>query len=166
MIDLSNLAARLEVFIGKKGKENSETTKMQKVVAPLHLFIDQTRLDELRAIKSPRYDLIKLVRLCEELNTCYINNCYLTTAMVGRAILDHVPPIFTCKNFAEVANNYISGSKSFKQSMTNLESSLRKIADAHLHTQIRNKETLPNKTQVNFSNDLDVLLAEIVRLLK
>jgi hypothetical protein len=50
--------------------------------------------------------------------------------------------------------------------MEHLDKSLRKIADAHLHPQIRKKEILPNKTQVNFSNDLDVLLSEIVRILK
>jgi len=49
--------------------------------------------------------------------------------------------------------------------MAHLENSARRIADAHLHTQIRARETLPTATQVNFSNDLDVLLAEIVRIL-
>jgi hypothetical protein len=66
--------------------------------------------------------------------------------------------------FAEVANNY-SGSRSFKESMQHLDLSARKIGDAHLHTQIRTKEILPTATQVNFANDLDVLLAEIVRIL-
>lgn len=85
--------------------------------------------------------------------------------MLVRSILDHVPPEFSCKSFSEVANNY-AGSKSFKQSMAHLENSSRKIADAHLHTQIRKTESLPNKTQVNFTNDLDVLLAEIARILR
>jgi hypothetical protein len=76
--------------------------------------------------------------------------------------LDHVPPIFGCKSFAEVSNNY-SGGKSFKESMKRLEDSSRKIADSYLHTQIRKSESLPNPTQVDFSNDLDVLLAEIAR---
>jgi hypothetical protein len=129
-------------------------------------FVNATRLSELRATKSKTYDLTRLTELCDELNKTIANECYMAVAMLVRAILDHVPPIFACKYFAEVANNYNGGSKSFKQSMTNLESSSRKIADAHLHTQIRSKEILPNKTQVNFSNDLDVLLAEIVRLLK
>ena len=129
-------------------------------------FVNTTRLSELRAVKSKTYDLTRLTELCDELNKAFANECYMAVAMLVRAILDHVPPIFACKNFVEVANNYNGGSKSFKQSMTNLESSSRKIADAHLHTQIRSKEILPNKTQVNFSNDLDVLLAEIVRLLK
>ena len=50
--------------------------------------------------------------------------------------------------------------------MVHLDSSSRKIADAFLHTQIRSKEVLPNSTQIDFSNDLDVLLSEIYRTLK
>jgi hypothetical protein len=50
--------------------------------------------------------------------------------------------------------------------MNHLDSSARKIADQHLHAQVRNSEVLPNIVQVDFSNDLDVLLAEIVRVLK
>jgi hypothetical protein len=129
-------------------------------------FIDPTRLAELRVIQSPEFDLSKLIRYCDELNYNYDEGCFLAVSMLGRAILDHIPPIFSCKSFAEVANNYSSGSKSFKQSMEHLENSLRKIADAYLHVQIRKSEVLPNRTQVNFSCDLDVLLAEIVRLLK
>jgi hypothetical protein len=88
----------------------------------------------------------------------------LAVAALTRALLDHVPPIFGVASFAEVANNY-RGSKSFRESMQHLEKSARNIGDAHLHTQIRRRETLPSATQVNFGNDLDVLLAEIVRLL-
>ena len=128
-------------------------------------YVDLERIKELRAIKSDKFDLLKLIELCEELNKSYASGCYLAVAMLVRAILDHIPPIFECKGFTEVANNY-TGSRSFKQSMANLENSSHKIADAHLHGQIRSKEALPNKTQVNFSNDLDVLLAEIVRVLK
>lgn len=149
---------------GKKFQE-----QFSQEVDPKHSpseFVNATRLDELRAIKSKTYDLTRLIELCNELNKAFTNECYMAVAMLVRAVLDHVPPIFACKNFTEIANNYNGGSKSFKQSMANLESSSRKIADAHLHTQIRIKEILPNKTQVNFSNDLDVLLAEIVRLLK
>jgi len=129
-------------------------------------FVDPTRLAELRVIQSPDFDLSKLIRYCDELNFNYDEGCFLAVSMLGRAILDHVPPIFGSKSFSEVANNYSSGSKSFKQSMEHLENSLRKIADAYLHVQIRKSEVLPNRTQVNFSSDLDVLLAEIVRLLK
>lgn len=165
MIDLRNLSARLEDFVGKRGNNNSENILKTKQ-KNLTFFIDESRLDELRAITHNDFELIKLVRLCEELNDCYCNKSFLATGMLGRAILDHVPPVFDCKNFSEVANNYTGGSRSFKQSMQNLDSSLRKISDSFLHTQIRKKEVLPNETQVYFANDMDVLLAEIVRLLK
>lgn len=129
------------------------------------VYVDLKRIEELRSISSDRFDLLKLIELCAELNKSYSNQSFLAVGMLMRSVLDHVPPIFECKTFVEVANNY-KGSKSFKESMGNLEKSLRNIADAHLHTQIRKKESLPTKTQVSFSPDLDVLLAEICRILK
>ena len=50
--------------------------------------------------------------------------------------------------------------------MTHLATSARGIGDQHLHSQIRASEILPSIVQVDFSNDLDVLVAEIVRVLK
>src|SRR5574341_766452 len=129
-----------------------------------HRFIDRARLDQFRAVNGKQFDLAKAIRLCEEIDFCFRNECHLSVAALTRALLDHVPPIFGVSAFAEVANNY-SGSRSFKESMQHLELSARKIGDAHLHTQIRAKEILPTATQVNFANDLDVLLAEIVRIL-
>lgn len=73
--------------------------------------------------------------------------------------------LFSCKSFDEVANNYL-GSKSFKSSMLNLNNSLRNIANSHLHQHIRQSEVLPAHSQVDFSADLDVLLAEVIRKLK
>ncbi|MDX6289746.1 MAG: hypothetical protein QOH42_1545, partial [Blastocatellia bacterium] len=34
-----------------------------------------------------------------------------------------------------------------------------------LHQQIRKREVIPSRTQVNFSNDLEVLLGEVIRRL-
>ena len=127
-------------------------------------YVDQTRIDQLNAIRSEKYDLTRLIELCRELNVCYANESYLAVAMLTRALLDHVPPIFGVASFSEVANNY-KGSRSFREAMSHLDTSCRKIADAHLHVQIRRKEVLPTKTQVNFASDIDLLLAEIVTLL-
>ncbi|OGY41246.1 MAG: hypothetical protein A2Y67_02175 [Candidatus Buchananbacteria bacterium RBG_13_39_9] len=127
-------------------------------------YAHSARITELKSIKSTNFDVTKLIRFCEELNTAFYYESYLSTAMLVRAIIDHIPPIFAKNTFTEVANNF--GSKSFKDSMKNLDNSSRKIADSHLHTQIRNKEVLPNSNQVNFTNDLDVLLAEVYRILK
>ena len=83
--------------------------------------------------------------------------------MLIRGVLDHVPPVFGKRTFAEVANNV--GEKSFKESMQHLEKGARKIGDLHLHTPIRAKETLPTAQQVAFGPEMDVLLAERIRIL-
>lgn len=126
-------------------------------------LVAESRLDELRALRHPELDLQRLIRLCEELNTTYSHGCYLAAIMLTRSLLDHVPPIFGKTKFTEVVNNY-SGGKSFTEIMQRLEDAARKIADAHLHTPIRSAETLPTAQQVHFGPQLDVLLAEIVRI--
>lgn len=130
-----------------------------------HTYINLGRIRELKTIKNKDFDLGKLIRFCEEVNISHANGAYLSCGMLVRSVIDHVPPIFGVTTFSEVENNY-KGSKSFKESMKHLNASSRKIADQYLHTQIRNKEVLPNETQVDFSNDMDVLLAEIYRILK
>lgn len=128
-------------------------------------FVNDSRILELKQITSEKFDLIRLIRLCEEANDNYRSENYMSVAMIGRTIINHIPPIFNYANFNEVTNNY-SGSPSFKKSMASLNNSLKNISDSLLHQVIRNKDSLPNNTQVNFSQDLDVLLCEIVRLLK
>ncbi len=126
-----------------------------------HYYVNLSRIEELKSLKN--FDFKKLIRTCEELNIVFRSECCLATAMLLRSILDHVPPVFGFQSFAEILNNY-SSARSFKESISRLEESSRKIADAHLHTRIRLQETLPTSTQVDFSNDLDVLLGEIVRI--
>lgn len=128
------------------------------------LYVSPDRINELKALKSKSYDLLRLIKLCEEVNICYQSECYLAVTMLVRAILDHVPPIFGFNTFTEVANNH--GGRSTRRSFLNLQNSSRNISDSYLHQVVRAKEILPNSTQVNFINDLDVLLSEIVRLLK
>lgn len=129
-------------------------------------LIAESRLEELRALKSPQFDFTKLIRLCEELNINSREECHLAMGMLTRAVLDHVPPVFGVKSFAEVANNYPGGSKSFRETMLHLDTAAKKIADGLLHTQIRKSETLPNAQQVNFAAPLDLLLSEIIRINK
>ncbi|RYH74523.1 hypothetical protein EVU94_05765 [Flavobacteriaceae bacterium 144Ye] len=127
------------------------------------IFVDPDRINQLQKIGKDKFDLSKLIRKCEELNIAYSTKSYFSVGMLTRAITDHIPPIFNKKSFSEVAGGY--GTKSFKDSMIHLDKSSRKIADSFLHTHIRRKETLPTRTQVNFSSDLDVLLGEIIRIL-
>jgi hypothetical protein len=125
-------------------------------------YVAHDRIAQLHKCENQSYDLTRLIRQCEELNTCAAKDCWISVGMLVRSILDHVPPIFSQPNFKAVANNH--GGKSLQESMKRLESSLRKIGDRFLHQQIRRKESLPNATQVDFSNDLDVLMEEIIRV--
>lgn len=127
------------------------------------IFVDPERIIQLQKVGKDKYDLSKLIRKCEELNIVFSTKCYFSVGVLTRAITDHIPPIFNKNSFSEVAGSY--GTKSFKDSMIHLDKSSRKIADSFLHTQIRRKETLPTKIQINFSSDLDVLLGEIIRTL-
>lgn len=129
-------------------------------------FVDPDRIKELVKIKSSKFDIVKLIELCKELNTVSAGGNTLSSSFLVRAIIDHIPPIFKCNNFAEVANNYSGGAKSFKKAMITLHNSLRNIADNNIHTQIRNKEVLPTMLQSDFTPELDLLLSEIVRVLK
>jgi hypothetical protein len=140
------------------GQEVSVQAVQQKVIR----FVHPDRLESLRNLKVESFDLSRLVKLCEELNDNFQRENFLSVAMIGRSILDHVPPIFGLKTFNEVANNY--GGKSFKKASQHLNSTMRSIADSYLHETIRSKESLPNENQVNFSQDLDVLIGEIIRI--
>ena len=151
---------------GKRELERRRTAVAQAIPGKkAEPYVSAQRIEELRSLKSKRYDVTRLIRLCEELNAAYGADLYMSIGMLVRAIVDHVPPIFGAQTFSEVANNY-PGSKSFKSAMQHLDNSLRNAADALLHVQIRRKEVLPSFQQVDFRADLGFLLAEIVRILR
>ena len=139
--------------------------EMAKAGNPKGAYVHPDRLKDLHNVKHKDFDLTKLLRLLEELDLSFRTGCYFAAAMLVRAVLDHVPPIFGASTFAAVASNY-AGTRSFRESMLNLENSSRRIADQHLHGQIRSRETLPTARQVDFSPDMDGLLAEIIRVLE
>lgn len=141
-------------------EEKISSTKSDKLEI---FYVDKSRIARLRQVRSPNFNLQRLIRLCEELNKCSAAGAFCASAALVRAVIDHIPPIFGARTFAEVANNV--GGKSNMASLLRLETSSRNIADSVLHQQIRKREVVPNRTQVNFSNDLDVLLAEIIRRL-
>lgn len=131
-------------------------------------FVDPIRFEELMRVPNTRFDTTRLARtgMLDELDRAYWADSYLSCTLLIRAILDHVPPVFGQRSFAEVANNHSGAGRSFRESMLHLENSSRKVADSNLHLPIRQKESLPTKTQVEFRADLDVLLAEVVRVLR
>ncbi|MBA3640414.1 MAG: hypothetical protein M3541_13700 [Acidobacteriota bacterium] len=145
--------------------EMNSMDESAKPVLSVKVFVEPGRITDLQASAPGIHDVAKLVRLCEELNTCYGAECYLAVAMLTRSVLDHVPPFFGFRAFNEVVANYPWG-PSRKDAMDHLQNSARKIADVHLHTRASGDEVLPNQAQVNFGPTLDVLLGEVVRLRK
>lgn len=139
----------------------------QKVAggSPLPLYVDAQRILQLQAVKRPEWDLRKLLRLLQEINLAHANGMHMATAMLVRAVADHVSPILGCRTFSEVANNY-TAPRTFCDHMKHLDGSMRKVADMHLHQQVRKSEVLPTATQVDFKAALDILLAEILRILQ
>jgi hypothetical protein len=130
---------------------------------PTEPYVDTARIQELSRITSDQYDLSKLLRLCNELSAAHEHGLNYSVIMLLRSILDHVPPIFGCSTFAQVASQI--GGSSDKALLSRLEETSRKLADIHLHRQARKKEPALNPTQVNFKSELDFLLGEIVSTL-
>lgn len=126
-------------------------------------YVSEGRISQIKSLHSHKFDFRKLAELLEELNTASRNSAHLSTAMLVRSIIDHVPPIFGCMRFHEICNNY-AGSKSFKKSMENLAGALRNIADSYLHEHIRSREDIPHAQQVDFRPQVDQLLGEIIRI--
>lgn len=133
-------------------------------VIPAPPYVSLPRIEELRAISSTAWDLKRLIRLCEEINSSFAGGNLLATGMLLRAVADHVPPIFGAKTFNEYASSIVG--RSHKATMEHLQHSLRNIADSFLHDPIRSKEVLPTESRVDFRQDLDVLLGEVVRTLR
>jgi len=125
------------------------------------LYVDIDRINKLKSIES-QFDYSKLIRLCEELNSNHSHGNHYSTAKLVRTIINHIPPIFGFDTFPQFVAGY--GAKSFKGVMEHLDKSLRNIADGYLHEKIRKREILPNKNQVDFRRELDVLLSEIIRI--
>ena len=128
-------------------------------------FVDHSRIAELRGLVNPQWDFARLVELCRELNVAAANDCHMSTSFLLRSILNLVPPIFGKENFARVANEY-PFAKSIKPSIGRLQSQARDGADFHLHQPIRKHEVLPTAAQVAFRQELDVLLGEVIRVVR
>jgi hypothetical protein len=69
-------------------------------------YVDHARIVALQSIGAGRWDFARLIELCREINVAAANRCHVSTAMLLRTILNHVPPALGFATFAEVASNY------------------------------------------------------------
>jgi len=125
-------------------------------------FINLDLINLLEKTESD-FDCSRLIRYCEEINDNYERGNYASVGFLSRAIVDHIPPIFNQKSFAGIAAQ-VSGERhtSFKKSCEALDKSLKNIVDRSIHKQINSADIPPFKEEINFSQDLNTVLARVV----
>lgn len=140
----------------------------EKLLSDEHLkinndvYFSNERIEELKSIKNNKFDLSKLIRILEEVNICYKNECYFSVSSLLRMLIDHIPPIFWKNSFDSVIAE-VSFWKSDKNNLWHLKWWLKNIADCNLHSLIWIKEVLPTKETISFIPDFDVLLKLIIK---
>lgn len=124
-------------------------------------FVDLGVVSALRESTNTSYDLSKVATLCDELNSCYKNECYIACCLLIRTILNHVPKVFGYATFPQVVAN---AGRSTKELFGVLDQIARDIADYHGHVLVSAREFAPTRAQVSpFKAPLEVLLTEVMR---
>ncbi|MBB3475854.1 hypothetical protein [Sphingomonas sp. BK345] len=127
------------------------------------IYVDPSIIEQIATLPTTNFDFSRLAELCRSLNVTAAANAHMATAMLLRAIIDHVPPIFGFKTF-EVVAAQAPGTHTFKQQLGILQNSMRKATDACLHTPIGKKRDLPTAVAVDFRSPLEALLQHIIRI--
>lgn len=155
-----------EIFdINEKYNNNIRNKIKEKEQMKNENYINLGYIDQLKSIDNSKFDLKKLITLCEELNIAYNYDCFSSIGVLTRMILDHIPPIFNSKTLIDAASNWTKDKKSFKQIVLNLEKINRKIYDIMLHSQISEKTRSITFEEVDSKNGLNLLISEIISLL-
>lgn len=73
-------------------------------------YLALSRIAELQALKKPKWDPRRLIRMLQELNLAHANGMDMATAMLVRTVTDHVPPLFGMTKFVDGAARHSAGS--------------------------------------------------------
>jgi hypothetical protein len=157
--DAHNLRAGLYVVIDTL-KEASQDPNYVANAANNAAFLNTEVLLRLKGVQGARLDPSKLVKMCEELNDAYARGNYVSSALLLRAIINHVPSVFGASTFSEVVSQ--SG-RSIKAILARLNDDARPIADLHTHILMRQTEYLPTKNQLEpYKTSFEVLIQEVL----
>lgn len=159
IVDAHDLRSELYVVIDAL-REASADPEYGENVASNSAFLNADLLLALKALPAPKFDVSKLVKMCEELNDSYARGNYISAALLIRAVMNHTPPIFGANSFREVVSQ--SG-RSVKAILARLEDEARPIADLHTHMHIRKKEHIPSKNQIEpYKAPFEILISEVI----
>lgn len=124
-------------------------------------IIDPGLIERLSNVELQKFDIVFLVRMCREINSCFAHSNLVATVLLMRAVLNYVPPLFGYETFSQVVANI---GRSFKDSFDHLEKGLRKIADFHTHRRIGTAEFYPSIAQVEpYKPQFELLLQQVVQ---
>lgn len=127
-------------------------------------LIDLSVIEELSQIQSKNFDLTKVIQFCKEINGSFSAGFFISTALLIRALINHIPPIFGHQTFQQVVSQ---ATKTRKELFKPLDYVARDVGDLHTHDTIRHKENLPTKKQLElFKPSIEVLLQEIITQLQ
>lgn len=128
-------------------------------------YIDPSLIEQLEECsdKPPS----KLIEHCISLNNSYKKKNYMTMAIIIRGILDYIPTIFGFTHTAQVYSE-LSGRKTFKDALHQLDQAIRNLADDVLHSPARKGETLKvSKLNIdNLQNNFVIVLSEATEQLR
>ena len=127
-------------------------------------FVNKSIIADLMARSTARYDTSQLVRFCEELNSAYASGNFYSCAMLTRAIIDHVSPLFGGTDFKSIVANWPKGA--VKTQLQHLDSVAKQLGHIVLHTQIGSELTKVSHTSIDCKQALDALLRECLRKLQ
>jgi len=152
---------RAELFVAVDAlKEAAKDPNYSTRAASNAAFLNSEVLMRLKAVQSSRLDPGKLVKMCEELNDAYARGNYISSVLLLRAIINHIPPVFGADTFSEVV---AQAGRSVKAILTRLNEDARPIADLHTHMLMRRKENLPTKNQIEpYKTSFEVLIQEVL----
>jgi hypothetical protein len=157
--DVYESKARLDAVCVDIESDLQDPTALAHVPSRTSLIAPQVIAD-LSKTKSAQFDSTKLTGYCREINSSFYHGNVVACLLLIRTILNHVPPVFGWRSFAEVTAN---AGKSLKNNLDHLESGLRNLADLYAHQPIRKSEQYPTKAQVEpFRAHLEVLLHEVL----
>lgn len=129
-------------------------------VATANEIIHPSVMDRLRNVPASKFDATVLVRLCEEINSCYSHGNIVATILTMRAVLNYVPPVFNQKTFERVLAH---SERSVKENFSHLQEGLRKIADYHTHRTMTKSDSYPSENQVEpFKPQFEFLLHQVL----
>jgi hypothetical protein len=126
-------------------------------------FVDPILITRVASLSGRSFNLAKLIRFTVELNENYSGGNYLSCALLIRAIINHVPPIFGQRTFIQVV---AGAGKSVKAILGQLEEGARDIGDLHTHEIVDGYSSPPTKNQIEpYKPPMEVLYREIERKL-